>query len=198
MHLLRHTLRPTSCGWGSIQTPFSIEVRRYSSKKVSKPLRILFCGSDSFSSTTLRALYEEKKSDPEGILSLDVLCRPGKRVGRSLKVFRDGEFMYLSYALSGQANFLVPIKGVATELGLTVHERDTFTGWDVGCLFSLISNMCLTTSTATQAKWRIHKSHHRSLFWTIRATTYSERCRVWRTKCPSFAFAKVCSTQNVP
>jgi hypothetical protein len=25
----------------------------------------------------------------------------------------------------------VPIKAVAQELGLPVHERDTFTGWDV-------------------------------------------------------------------
>jgi methionyl-tRNA formyltransferase len=27
---------------------------------------------------------------------------------------------------------LVPIKAVARELGLSIHERDTFTGWEVG------------------------------------------------------------------
>jgi len=46
------------------------------------------------------------------IESIDVVCRPGKRVGRSLKKIRD-----------------VPIKAVAQELELPIHERDTFTGW---------------------------------------------------------------------
>jgi hypothetical protein len=58
--------------------------------KTSKPLRILFCGSDDFSSASLRGLYEEQRRDPELIASIDVLCRPGKPSGRSLKNIRQG------------------------------------------------------------------------------------------------------------
>ncbi|KAG0645833.1 Methionyl-tRNA [Hyphodiscus hymeniophilus] len=81
--------------------------------KSSKPLRILFCGSDEFSSASLRAVYDEQRRDPNLIASIDVMCRPGKPSGRSLKTIRE-----------------VPIKAVAEELGLPVHTRDTFTGWD--------------------------------------------------------------------
>ncbi|RDW91216.1 hypothetical protein BP5796_02381 [Coleophoma crateriformis] len=84
------------------------------STKVSKPLRVLFCGSDGFSSAALRVLHDEQRRDPQSIASIDVLCRPGKRTGRGLKIFRE-----------------VPIKAVAQELGLRVHERDTFTGWQL-------------------------------------------------------------------
>lgn len=35
-------------------------------------------------------------------------------------------------------NWVAPLKAVAVELGLRVHERDTFTGWDVR-LLSVIS-----------------------------------------------------------
>ncbi|KAI9643117.1 Methionyl-tRNA formyltransferase [Ciborinia camelliae] len=63
---------------------------------------------------SLRSLVKEKRSDPEGIASIDVLIRPGKKFGRGLKEIRQ-----------------VPLKSVAEELGLPVHERDTFTGWDV-------------------------------------------------------------------
>lgn len=55
-----------------------------------EPLRILFCGSDDFSCASLRALAQEKDSRPESIDSIDVLCRPGKRTGRSLKHIREG------------------------------------------------------------------------------------------------------------
>ncbi|KAG4423041.1 hypothetical protein IFR04_003817 [Cadophora malorum] len=82
------------------------------STKTSKPLSILFCGSDEFSIASLRALHAEHKRDPALIKSIDVLCRPGKPAGRSLKQIRE-----------------VPIKAVAQELGLPLHERDTFTGW---------------------------------------------------------------------
>jgi hypothetical protein len=67
--------------------------RSYSTKnqfKESKPLRILFCGSDEFSSASLRAVYAEQQRDPEFIKSIDVLCRPGKPFGRSLKTIREG------------------------------------------------------------------------------------------------------------
>ncbi|KAH9223706.1 formyl transferase [Leptodontidium sp. 2 PMI_412] len=82
------------------------------STKVSKPLRILFCGSDEFSIASLQAIHAAHQRNPDFIKSIDVFCRPGKRAGRSLKKIRE-----------------VPIKAVAQELGLTLHERDTFTGW---------------------------------------------------------------------
>ncbi|ESZ91417.1 hypothetical protein SBOR_8198 [Sclerotinia borealis F-4128] len=79
-----------------------------------KPLRILFCGSDEFSCESLRALVKEQRSDPGGIASIDVLVRPSKRFGRGLREVRE-----------------VPLRQVAKELGLPIHERDTFTGWDL-------------------------------------------------------------------
>ncbi len=63
---------------------------RFYSAKVSKPLRILFCGSDDFSNASVRALVAERERDPQLIKSIDVLCRPGKRSGRSLKNIREG------------------------------------------------------------------------------------------------------------
>src|SRR5882757_4531236 len=63
--------------------------RSYSTKS-SKPLRILFCGSDDFSSASLRALDAERERNPQLIKSIDVLCRPGKPSGRSLKNIREG------------------------------------------------------------------------------------------------------------
>ncbi|TGO40880.1 hypothetical protein BHYA_0030g00470 [Botrytis hyacinthi] len=82
--------------------------------KLSAPLRILFCGSDEFSCESLRSLVAEKRSDPKGIASIDVLIRPGKKTGRGMKETRE-----------------VPLKKLAQELNLRIHERDTFTGWDL-------------------------------------------------------------------
>ncbi|KAL4921556.1 formyl transferase [Aspergillus aurantiobrunneus] len=82
------------------------------STKAHDPLRILFCGSDEFSIASLKALHAERVKQPDRIASIDVVCRPGKRVGRGLKQIRE-----------------VPIKAVATELSLPIHEVDTFTGW---------------------------------------------------------------------
>jgi hypothetical protein len=67
--------------------------RSYSTEnqfKESKPLRILFCGSDEFSSASLRAIHAEQQQQPGFIRSIDVLCRPGKPFGRSLKAIREG------------------------------------------------------------------------------------------------------------
>ncbi|KAL1890656.1 Methionyl-tRNA formyltransferase [Sporothrix stenoceras] len=72
---------------------------------------------------SLQALYNvmlQQKIDgpsvspdmPGRIDSLDVVVRPAKRTGRGLKQVVDS-----------------PVKLLATELGLPVHERDTFTGW---------------------------------------------------------------------
>lgn len=64
--------------------------RRHVSTKSTDPLRILFCGSDSFSIASLRALFQEQRSNPGLIESIDVVCKEPKRVGRGLKVFRAG------------------------------------------------------------------------------------------------------------
>lgn len=59
-------------------------------KKVSDPLRILFCGSDVFSCYSLKALHAEHKANPGLIKSIDVMVRPGKAVGRGYKEIRQG------------------------------------------------------------------------------------------------------------
>ncbi|KAJ5347764.1 hypothetical protein MYU51_009779 [Penicillium brevicompactum] len=86
-------------------------LRSYSTKTFD-PLRILFCGSDEFSIASLNALHAYHLKHPERVSSIDVVCRPGKRVGRGLKEIRE-----------------VPIKAAASALSLPIHEIDTFTGW---------------------------------------------------------------------
>lgn len=63
---------------------------RFVSTKPYDPLRILFCGSDEFSIASLKALHKEHLRNPDRIASIDVICRPGKKVGRGLKVVREG------------------------------------------------------------------------------------------------------------
>lgn len=82
--------------------------------KTYKPLRILFCGSDNFSVASLKALQIESKLDPDFIKSIDVLVRPPKRVGRGMKTIQR-----------------VPLHNAAADLGLTIHQRDTFSDWDL-------------------------------------------------------------------
>ncbi|KAF2479951.1 formyl transferase, partial [Neohortaea acidophila] len=76
------------------------------------PLNILFCGSDAFSIYSLRALHALQTTQPHAIHSIEVVCRPDKRVGRNLKNVRQ-----------------VPIKSIAEELELPLHQLDTFKGW---------------------------------------------------------------------
>ena len=66
------------------------QTRFYTNHPTFEPLRILFCGSDEFSISSLRALYKEHKRDKTLIESIDVLCRPAKPVGRGLKDTREG------------------------------------------------------------------------------------------------------------
>lgn len=80
----------------------------------TEPLRILFCGSDEFSCASLRALHKLQAAKPKLIKSIDVLVRPGKPAGRGLKRIATG-----------------PLFNLAEELGLPVHKRDTFTGWEL-------------------------------------------------------------------
>ncbi|KAG9237538.1 formyl transferase [Amylocarpus encephaloides] len=83
--------------------------RRGYGSKTSKPLRVLFCGSDELSCESLRAVHAEHERNPDLIASIDVLIRRAKKVGRGLKRERD-----------------VPIKAVAGELELPIHEIGHF------------------------------------------------------------------------
>ena len=91
--------RPFSCSSGSLN-------------QLTEPLRILFCGSDDLSVSCLDALHKESCRISSNIRSIEVVCRPAKRVGRGLK------------SLARR-----PLADVAQKLGLRLHEIDTFTGW---------------------------------------------------------------------
>ena len=69
---------------------FRLVARRLYSSGSYDPLRILFCGSDDFSIASLKALHAYHLKQPHRIASIDVVCRPGKRVGRGLKQIREG------------------------------------------------------------------------------------------------------------
>jgi len=92
-------------------------------------LRILFCGSDQFSSASLEALATAQRSEQLPIKSIDVVCRPPKRVGRGLKETRE-----------------VPIIGVANSLQLPIHHVDTFTGWRLPSYDSPPINLIIAVS----------------------------------------------------
>ena len=108
---------------------------RYTSTKTStEPLRILFCGSDEFSIASLRALHEEHERKNGSIASIDVVCRPAKRVGRGLEDLRTRKSA-LSALMTTRSEFdtvsAAPIGEVTRGLSLPLHELDTFTGWAV-------------------------------------------------------------------
>ncbi|KAF6229590.1 hypothetical protein HO173_011445 [Letharia columbiana] len=105
------------------------QLRSYTSHATFEPLRILFCGSDEFSITSLRALHKEHERDEGLIESIDVVCRPPKHVGRGLKDTRE-----------------VPISLVAKELALSLHEIDTFTKWKPPIPNGLPINMIVAVS----------------------------------------------------
>ncbi|KAI1187384.1 formyl transferase [Nemania serpens] len=106
-----------------VATSHSHRGRRYSTtpEKISDPLHILFCGSDDFSCASLKALHDEHVGNPDLVRSIDVVVRPGKPTGRGYKVIRDP-----------------PLRSLANSLGLQIHERDTFTGWDMPTKTNLI------------------------------------------------------------
>ncbi|KAI1639981.1 Formyltransferase [Biscogniauxia mediterranea] len=90
-------------------------------RKKSEPLNILFCGSDGFSCAMLERLHAEHLHNRELIRSIEVVVRPGKRIGRGLKMTHDP-----------------PVRSLAEHLGLPIHIRDTFTGWDMPSSTNLI------------------------------------------------------------
>lgn len=77
-----------------------------------RSLRILFCGSDEFSITSLQALHKYAESNDSSVASIEVATKTDKRTGRGLKTIKPP-----------------PIKAVAQNLGLPVHQFDTFRGW---------------------------------------------------------------------
>ncbi|KAF8865020.1 Formyltransferase [Acephala macrosclerotiorum] len=104
-------------GWRASKNPAILlcRSRSYNTiRKISKPLRILFCGSDDFSVASLQALHAVSQYDPALIRSIDVMCRPPKLVGRGMKTLQQ-----------------VPLYHTAEELGLQIHQRDTFSGWNL-------------------------------------------------------------------
>jgi hypothetical protein len=68
--------------------PFCVSRPRSSALK-DEPLRVLYCGSDSFSCASLKALHRESQLPSSNIASIDVVCREGKPYGRGLKSVRD-------------------------------------------------------------------------------------------------------------
>ncbi|KAK6433186.1 Methionyl-tRNA formyltransferase [Oleoguttula sp. CCFEE 5521] len=87
--------------------PSVLQIRNSSSSPGTRnALRVLFCGADAFSIYSLKALHDLHLAQPDTIVSIDVVCRPDKRVGPGLKQVRE-----------------------AFELDLPLHQIDTFTGW---------------------------------------------------------------------
>ena len=110
----------------SLLRPRTLASQRRSSttttpRKTSEPLKILFCGSDEFSATSLSALNQERARNPSLIHSIDVLVRPPKPTGRGYKVLRE-----------------VPLQSVARSLSLPLHTLNTFTGWTPSLPYNLI------------------------------------------------------------
>ena len=89
--LFRH-VRPSVAAVVLPKIPNRLSILRWSSttSKHHDPLRILFCGADAFSIYSLRALHELQQKRPDKIASIDVVCRPDKRVGRGLKKVQEG------------------------------------------------------------------------------------------------------------
>ncbi|KAI5275970.1 Formyltransferase [Aureobasidium subglaciale] len=113
--------------------------RHLSSSSQHDPLRVLFCGADEFSIFSLKALNKIKEEHPDKVASIDVVCRKDKRVGRGLKQIRE-----------------VPIKSVAvSELGLNVHQIDTFTGWTPPQIHDQPFNMMVAVSFGLLVPQRI-------------------------------------------
>lgn len=155
--LLPHRVRPAIIAssrrwlgtrWSSTET------------KQHDPLRILFCGADAFSIYSLRALHKLQQANPEKIASIDVVCRPDKRVGRGLKTIQEGIIpqptQSSTSAITNTNPQKVPIKPVATSLSLPIHQIDTFTSWTPPTPYT--PNLIVTVSFGLLVPSRILKS----------------------------------------
>ncbi|KAI5840669.1 formyl transferase [Morchella snyderi] len=110
--------RPSPCSHRPIAPLCRVSRRLFSSRATANvprpPLQILFCGSDHFSATSLKALYALHQERRDIIASIDVLCREDKLSGRGRRTLKQ-----------------VPIKEVASSLGLCIHEIDRFKDWEL-------------------------------------------------------------------
>ena len=120
----RHSFVSRTCTFGP--------ARRWSSVLTHDPLRVLFCGADKFSIPSLEALNNIRLASPDKVASIDVVCRPGKLVGRGRKQIRERNTI-IPFSISfheASLSCAEPIKEVAIdELNLPLHQIDTFTGW---------------------------------------------------------------------
>lgn len=103
-----------------------IGLRRYGTSNTPiirkhDPLNILFCGSDEFSSYSLRGLDKLRGRNPDKIASIEVLCRTDKPGGRGLKKVHQ-----------------VPLVANARELDLPLHQINTFKGWTLPPSINLV------------------------------------------------------------
>ena len=162
-------------------------IRSYTSQATFEPLRILFCGSDGFSIASLRALHKEHERDKALIESIDVVCRPAKPVGRGLKETREGKlFKFSLLCTRAQQNQIVPISLVAKELALSLHNVDTFTGWEVSVLWFHLNPIGFETHLATNTSWLANKFDHCRLVWSFSTSTNTSRSQIRRAQRPPF------------
>lgn len=92
--MLQNLCRPVSC---KLRLSTSKPRHVHTAQKAFEPLRILFCGSEEFSIASLKALHNEYLKNARNVASIDVVCRPGKPVGRGLKTIQEG--IVLQYLL---------------------------------------------------------------------------------------------------
>jgi hypothetical protein len=99
MSLLRQSAlallaRPSLCPHRSIAPLCRVPRRLFSLEATPDvprpPLKILFCGSDHFSATSLKALYALHERRRDIIASIDVLCREDKLSGRGRRTLKEG------------------------------------------------------------------------------------------------------------
>lgn len=105
---------------------------------------------------------------------------PESRLAGISKVF---EKVRNTKTLSPRQNknyLLVPLKTTASLLGLTVHERDTFTGWDVSYYLSR-PWILLNSYIVTESQRWAYKSDYSCLIRPICASANSQQRRIWRT-----------------
>lgn len=162
LHLILFYLLPETLNMLVIRGTGAFGLCRYSSAfrrpafhwyttKAHDPLRILFCGSDEFSIASLKALHDYHLKQPDRIATIDVVCRPGKKVGRGMKKIREGwcfQETSVVFCIS-DSSCLVPIKETASALSLPIHEIDTFTKWTVS-----ISNYNISQANAHSSSLR--------------------------------------------
>lgn len=117
-YLLRHYSRHFSDTVTNLQRCSTGGTRRWLSLTAQNDecseLRVLFCGSDEFSICSLEALHKYAQTDGSKVRSIEVATRTDKRTGRGLKNIT-----------------APPIKNVAHQLGLRVHQFDTFRDWNL-------------------------------------------------------------------